>query len=278
MFGRKEHLVPFEKADRRIKLEKWGKQERISIAGILLCVLGAVCMLYCVGIAIFGGYGSYFFLIWGVMAAFFGLWGAMLLQRKIWKKIPRWIRYAFVTCFVIGVFIFGWVEALIIGSWLDTPAPGADYCIVLGAQWKQSGPSYVLKKRLDAAVTYLQANPETRVIVSGGQGYNEPISEAEGMADYLERCGIAAERILREDQSRNTYENLRLSANLLNPETDRVVIVTNNFHLFRGKAIAKKMGYKQVDGLAAASHPWFLPNNLLREFFGVVKDFLLCQL
>ena len=94
------------------------------------------------------------------------------------------------------------------------------------------------------------------------------------MYGYLVEAGIEAERILQEDQATNTVENLVLSSDFLDKEKDKVVLVTNNFHMFRALSLAKGQGYKQVEGLAAGSYPGMLPNNLLREFFGVGKDFL----
>ena len=146
----------------------------------------------------------------------------------------------------------------------SVPCHGAGRC----------GPSYVLQKRLDKAIEYLNANPETKVIVSGGQGYNEPISEAEGMQGYLETAGIDPERILMEDASTNTTQNLIFSGELLDKSEDSVVVITNNFHMFRALAIARKQGYAHVEGLSAGTYPITVPNNLLREAFGVVKDFM----
>ena len=138
---------------------------------------------------------------------------------------------------------------------------------------KAEGPSRVLQYRLDAAVSYLQQNPKTLVIVSGGQGSDEHISEAQGMYDYLVQKGIEPGRILKEDRSVNTVQNLTFSAALLDKEKNSVAIVTNNFHLFRSMRIAKKLGYAHVYGIAAKGYPFLQPNNMLREFFGVVKDF-----
>ena len=129
----------------------------------------------------------------------------------------------------------------------------------------------VLKYRLDQAYDYLKDNEATICIVSGGQGSNEPCTEAEAMERYLEDRGITSSRIIREDRSRNTLENLRFSKELIK-EGASVGIVTNNFHMFRGVAIAKKQGYTDVCGIPASSNPIYLPNNMLREFFGVIKD------
>lgn len=92
------------------------------------------------------------------------------------------------------------------------------------------------------------------------------------MKQYLMAAGIAGERILMEDRSGNTSQNLKFSAGLIDTENSRVVIVTNNFHMFRALGIAKKQGYS-AEGLSAGSVVWMLPNNMLREFLGVLKDF-----
>ena len=146
---------------------------------------------------------------------------------------------------------------------------------MLGAQLKTTGPSRVLQYRLDTAYEYLTAHPDTKVIVSGGQGSNEPASEAQGMCDYLVKRGIEPDRIILEDRSVNTEQNIRFSKDFLQADTDKVGIVSNNFHVFRAVKLAKAAGYRNVVGIAAPATAFYLPNNMLREFFGVVKDFLM---
>ena len=167
------------------------------------------------------------------------------------------------------------VGALILTT-AHEPAPeGLDELVVLGAQVRPDGsPSTVLRYRLDTAADYLRENPSTRCIVSGGKGANEPCSEAEAMARYLESCGIDAARIELEDASTNTAENLRNSRALLADAGDAVGIVTNDFHVLRATRIAAKQGYAHAHGIAAPSDTWYVPNNVLREVFGVAKDFL----
>uniref|UniRef100_UPI00405742FD YdcF family protein n=1 Tax=Acetatifactor sp. TaxID=1872090 RepID=UPI00405742FD len=274
MKRRKEQLIPFEKSKRIIRLERRGKEKSHSLSAIIFAVLGILCLLYCFSIAFFMGYGSKFFLIWGVMALLFGGLSYLFSHGSVIDKLPVWIKVGCLVCGAVGLICFVTVEGMIFSCFGDKGAPGADYLIVLGAQWKPSGPSYVLQKRLDAAVAYLQENPETLVIVSGGQGSNEPISEAEGMKYYLTQAGIAEDRIIMEDKSTSTYENLIFSADFLDKENDKVVLVTNNFHVFRAVKIAEKQGYCGIEGLSAPSYPALVPNNLLREFFCVVKDFV----
>ena len=132
----------------------------------------------------------------------------------------------------------------------------------------------VTEDALDLFLTVMDGLHVETVIVTGGQGSNEHITEAEGMYGYLVEAGIGAERILQEDQATNTVENLVFSSAFLDKETDKVVLVTNNFHMFRALSLARGQGYENVEGLAAGSYPGMLPNNLLREFFGVGKDFL----
>lgn len=278
MKRRKEYLVPLEKSKRVIYLEQRGKEKKHPVMTTIFAVLGISCLLYCLCIALFMGYGTKFFLVWGAIAAVFGGF-SLLSAHPVWMaKIPFWLKAVFIICIIIGVLFFGIVEGMIFSRFGADAKAGADYMIVLGAQWKQSGPSYVLQKRLDKAITYLEQNPETIVIVSGGRGSNEPIAEAEGMKRYLMQKGIAKERILAENQSANTHQNLVFSSRLLDKESNSVVLVTNNFHMFRALSIAKKQGYSRIEGLSAGSYPAMLPNNLLREFFGVVKDFLVGNL
>ena len=106
------------------------------------------------------------------------------------------------------------------------------------------------------------------MVVSGGQGADEHISEAQGMYDYLVAHGLEADRILLEDQSVNTVQNLAFSAKNFDKEKDEVLIVSNNFHVFRAVGIARRQGYQKVSGLAARGYWFLLPNNMLREFVG----------
>ena len=271
----KANLIPFEKSKKIIRLERRGPEGKGRIiAAFITAALAVLCGLYFLAIFLFMGYGSKFFLIWAVMAAGFGAWSLVLFSPKILERLPGWFKKLFMGCVIVGVLFFAVVEGMVFSQVGAQATDGADYMIVLGAQWKHNGPSYMLRQRLDKAVEYLKSNPDTIVIVSGGQGANEPISEAEGMAGYLEEAGIDPERIIQENASTSTDENLEFSAKYLDKEKDSVVLVTNNYHVFRSMKLAEKKGYEDVEGLAADSHAGMLPNNLLREFFAVVKDFI----
>ncbi|MCM1127843.1 MAG: YdcF family protein [Lachnospiraceae bacterium] len=240
----------------------------------ILLIVGVLSLFYFFCIAFFVGHGTNFYFIWLLLGC-----GAILLsiliKKGIWtERFPLWFRRAFVILVCIGLGIFLFVEGLIISGFSKSVPDGLDYLVVLGAQMKTSGPSKALQYRLDAAIDYLADNPDTCVIVSGGQGSDEHISEAQGMYDYLVSKGIPAERIIKEDQSKNTFQNLTFSAEYLDKEKDSAGVVSNNFHVFRAVKIAQKAGYQNAYGIAARGEPFLQLNNMMREFLGVMKDFL----
>ena len=217
--------------------------------------------------------GSRTYLMWYALAVIC-LAFAWAAHVHLWSKLPRSIRGVFLGIVIFGGIVFLSMEALIIRGWKEKPEDNLDYLIVLGAQVTDHGPSAVLAYRLDAAAEYLRQNPETVCIVSGGKGVNEHITEAEGMQRYLVSRGIDPARILMEDASTSTAENLEFSAKYLNREEDHVGIVSNNFHIYRAVGIALKADYEHVCGIAAYSTPLYLPNNMTREAIVLVKDVL----
>lgn len=238
---------------------------------------GCLSLLYFTGIALYTGLGNKFTYFWLLLAllcfVFHFIW-----RRGLLAKLPPGICKVTGVILLMGVAFFVFVQICIMSRYTSHCKERVDYLVVLGAQMKTSGPSRALKYRLDAAYDYLQQYEDTVVIVSGGRGKDEPVSEAQGMKAYLVAKGIPAERIILEDRSVNTYENLQLSAQLLRPEQDKVAVVTNNFHLFRAMKIAEKAGYEKLYGVAAQSELALLPHNTMREFFGIMKDFLVGNL
>lgn len=241
---------------------------------VWLCALAALlCFLYCFIVFSIRS-GSRFYLIWGLGGLFF-LGFAWMIKIDLWSQLPQAVRRAAGVVLLIGILTFVVVESCIFTHYRDQGRPDLDYIIVLGAQMKPGGPSAVLKFRLDAAYDYLTANEDTLCVVSGGQGANEPCTEAEGMYLYLVDRGIAPERIIMEDKSTDTSENIAFSAALISGTDKDVGIVTNNFHVFRGVMLARHAGFEDACGISARSNVYFQPNNLVREFFGVMKD-LVC--
>lgn len=231
-------------------------------------LLAVVCVIYA-GLVCATGSGTGFFLVWVGLGIVWFLLG-LFFRMEIWKHVPRPVKIIGGTIVAIGLLVFFIVEGCVVSQMHANGQAGLDYIIVLGAQVRTDGPSPVLWYRLDKAVEYLNENPDTVCIVSGGQGSNEPWPEAEGMAQYLQQKGIDATRILLEDQSQTTEQNIINSKKLMKDGAS-VGVVTNNFHVFRAMQIARKYGLSDSCGIAAGSTPKYLPNNMLREFFAEMK-------
>lgn len=240
---------------------------------VLLGLLGIVFLLYFFCIAFFFGHGTNFYFIW-LFLGVFAIFSAVFLKGGYWEHLPGIVRAGIRLLLTIGGAAFFLTQVCILSAFSAKGEEGLDYLVVLGAQMKANGPSKALKYRLDAAYAYFKENPDTILVVSGGQGANEHISEAQGMYDYLVGLGVPKERIIKEDQSVNTVQNLIFSAAYFDEERAGVGIVTNNFHVFRSVRIARRAGYQNVCGIAAKGEPFLQCNNMLRESFGVMKDFL----
>jgi len=186
-------------------------------------------------------------------------------------KIVVWIGYGLVLS----------SAAIIIGMLIRNarmePAKNADVVLILGAGLWGSEPSPALAQRLDTGLAYAQENPDCLVVVSGGQGLDEPCAEASVMAQYLLDRGLAQDRLLAEDKSISTLENFRFSKLLLDERlgTDySLVFVTTDFHIFRAKLTARHCGLPQAQGLAAPANRLFAPIYYSREYLAMVKTLI----
>lgn len=153
-----------------------------------------------------------------------------------------------------------------------TPDPAKEQTvIVLGCGLEGNRPSRSLLYRLQAAEQWLKEHPDAPVIVSGGQGSDEIMSEAQCMAGWLKNHGIDESRIYQEDRSSSTYENLAFSRAILeeNSLPEDILLVTNDFHIYRACMIARRQGYT-CTGLPAKTTPWLFPASVLREVFGIL--------
>lgn len=197
------------------------------------------------------------------------------------KQPRRWLS-VLLTLVLIGAFFFAIMFGLVMVGAHDVIRGNPQVMIILGCRVMPGGePSILLQDRLDTALDYLDDHPDMTVVVSGGQGSNEPTSEAACMADYLEEHGVDSDQILLEDQSSNTKENLIYSRELLEEHgivvlRDEVLVVSNGFHLTRAQMLAERYGYKSVSALAApTSH---IPSRIqmyIREPLALVKSFFL---
>jgi uncharacterized SAM-binding protein YcdF (DUF218 family) len=181
-------------------------------------------------------------------------------------------------CLILFIISFVVVEAFIWSSTKDERNTKVDFVVLLGAGLKGDRITATFMNRMENCVKYLKVNPEIRVIVSGGQGIGETISEAEAMKRYLTEKGIKEDRILEEDKATSTFENFKYSKIVLNQNLGdkdyKIMIITNDFHMFRAKMLAKRCGFIAY-GMPAKTWWGVFPNSCIREYFAVIKSFLI---
>ncbi|WP_309864162.1 YdcF family protein [Bacillus sp. SLBN-46] len=149
----------------------------------------------------------------------------------------------------------------------------ADYIIVLGARVKGTVPSLAFATRIKAAANYLKENKDTIIIASGGKGPGEDISEAECIKRELIKLGISESRILLENRSTDTYENINYSRKLIPKNAQSGLVVTNTFHIYRAVSIASDQGL-EVEGLPAKTPVQAVVKSYTREYLAITKFYL----
>lgn len=196
----------------------------------------------------------------------------------------RWFVHCLRACValvILGVLFFLTLLGIILCGSHDEVDGEPEIMIILGCQVKPWGPSILLQDRLDKALEYLKEHPEVTVVVSGGQGPDEHISEAQAMYEYLVEHGANPEKILLEDGSTNTRQNLDYSLELLRENgfdtDDDIIVVSNGFHLARVRMIWGWI-YGHTDNLSTLAAPSsHVPSRLkmyVREPIGLVKSFV----
>ena len=195
----------------------------------------------------------------------------------------RWLR-VLLALLAAGVIAFAALLGVVVAGDHDEVNVSGQYevMIVLGCKVEDYGPSVLLRDRLETALAFWQEHPELTIVVSGGQGSNEPVSEARSMCDYLVAGGVPEEQILLEDQSHNTLQNLQYSQALLQElglgDPEEMVIVSNGFHLTRVRLLSQRVFGEAADTLAApSSHRASLLKMYLREPLALVKSFIFDQ-
>ena len=197
-------------------------------------------------------------------------------------KFPAFAALAvkvFTTLLVLGLLVVGTTEAIIISASFGSPAESIDYMVVLGAKVNKDGPSVSLWDRICGAYEYLEAHPNVIAILSGGQGTDEPITEAECMYRELVNLGIDPKRLWREDEATSTWENLQFSLSLIEEKTgqrpQKLGVLSSEYHLFRASLFAKACNVEFVGIPAQTSRVAQKINHFMREVAGVWHYLLL---
>jgi len=200
---------------------------------------------------------------------------ALIVYGILWyrEKVATGVHAAVIT---IGACMLLFIGFLAMHGSRDTAAYDEDAVIVLGAAVHGEQVSLSLASRLDRAIEYHAHNPHAIIVVSGGQGSQESISEALAMERYLIERGVPADRILKEDASTSTLENFLFSDARLQqefPSGYTAVVITNDFHVYRAVSIAESAGIT-ARHLGAPTNWYTIPYNYLREMMAVVHMWL----
>ena len=189
------------------------------------------------------------------------------------------VRRVFTLCLAIGIVVVSVTEGIIIKASFGSPAEEIDYLVVLGAKVRVTGPSASLWDRIYGAYDYLAAHPDVTAIVSGGQGGDEPVTEASAMYEELVKLGIEPERIWIEDRATSTWENLHFSLDLIEEKTgkrpEKIGVLSSEYHLYRASLFTKACGVDFVGVPAKTSRVTQKINQFMREVAGGWQYWLL---
>jgi len=195
-----------------------------------------------------------------------------------YSRLAKILKRCYISVLIVGIGCFITLQIFIIAGSRSDDAD-VDAVIVLGAGLINNNPSLILASRLDAAIEYVQARDDIPIIVTGGLGQGQTITEAEAMARYLIARGIDESRIWKEDTSTNSHENINFARNVMiehgmDVENTKVAVATNEFHLFRAKIVAEKAGF---DAYGIAAETPGLHRKLIyyfRETFSLVNELI----
>ncbi len=235
-----------------------------AVIGCLLFVTAVVGM--CFGLRGWGIYATV------ALSALFSIGG--FCPDKWLFRVPAWIRVCIcsVTALILGLYVF-----LFLYGRADTVTYTEDAVIVLGCGLRGDKPSRSLRLRLDRAIDYHTKNPAALIVVSGGKGTDEAVSEAQAMETYLLEHGVSSEAILKEDASTSTAENFAFSKALLDKHYDgdyRIAFISNSYHIYRAGVIARDAGFADATHAFAVTLWPSVVVSGLRECIAVVAMWL----
>ena len=211
-----------------------------------------------------------FFLLWGF---FYGK-----INEVSRKGVLKWVKKLVVSAILFETVLIGYVA--FVGE-RDTVTYSEDVLIVLGAGLRGERITLPLKMRLDKALEYHEKNPDALIIVSGGQGYGEDVTEAFAMKRYLVQNGVPEEIVVEEDKATSTSENMKYSKEILEndfgytADNIKIAFVTNNFHVFRSIKLAQLAGFYNTTYLHTSLQWYNYIPNYIRETLAIFKMWLL---
>jgi uncharacterized SAM-binding protein YcdF (DUF218 family) len=207
-----------------------------------------------------------------ILGSLFMFYGIFL--DNIVSKIPKWVKYIF----FIGVSVmFIFISFLLVYGATDDVTYNEDAVIVLGSGIRGEKLTKGLENRLDCAIKYYHKNPDAVIVLSGGQGPQEDITESLAMERYMLSQGIPQEKIIREEKATSTYQNFTYSKQLLDEYFDHsynVAYITSDYHIYRAGAIAEIAGFENASHCHSTTRWYSMLPSCMRECIGVLKFWL----
>ena len=240
---------------------------------IFLYVLAGIMLFYSVMLVLTSNFNMGNLIVWILTVACCGyaLWHRRL---NAWFTGPLTGRIVLGVLICGAVFYAGMLAFVACSGYANPPTGDEKVVIVLGAGLRRDKPSLLLRYRLDKALEFAQAHPDTLVITTGGQGKDEWVPEGQAMRDYLIEKGLDPNRVVAETKSTSTEENFAFARQILEQrgiDTSRpIVYVTNAFHCYRGGKYAQMAGFTDVAALPAGIPLRSIPTCYLREVFAVL--------
>lgn len=224
---------------------------------------------------------SFLGLFFAAAGIFFFVLAALdrLRSHARWRRAAFFVSVALRLCAALFILTFILIESMLIAGGRQAPDTQAEYAVVFGAGLRGETPSLSLVSRLRAAVGWLEENPSAVVVVTGGQGPGESITEAQAMRTYLESAGIDPRRILTEDKARDTEQNAKYAGGILRGAQTaaappapgaRIAVITNEFHIYRAARLMEKQGFIPVAVPAPTPYAYLKAAYYVREYFSVI--------
>lgn len=250
------------------------KGDRLRLLRAAMIIIGAVAILDSTMLLFYShiNFGTVYPAAVGFPLLIMGVFYNKLLPIM---QIPT-IKWLLITAYALSTIFITVMSIVMLITASDKPKHNADAIIVLGCASRYNRPSLTLKNRLDAAIDYLNENPNTVAVLSGGVDDGASRSEASIMQEYMFSHGIDASRLIKEEHATSTQENFIFSMEILNKKFGHdctVVFATTRFHVFRAELTAKKLGIDAVG--IPANGAWITTvNDYIRESFVIVYYWL----
>lgn len=266
-----------------------------NVLSIIFFICAGLCIVYFGVIIGYSGPDTSLCIAWPVFSALFAAMGYFLrTAKRHGDGMPRFLPTFIYTSFCMLLLSFITIMYLVVGASREAEDKRVDYCIVMGARVYSNGISKTLMYRLDKAERLWRMNPETVLVLAGGQAQGDPIPEAFAMYNYLMLKGVPGAAMLVDAGSTTTSGIIQNAAGLIEADHaerripkgpgDRIYpedylpkigIITSDYHMFRSLALAEEEGIERPVPIPAVSDSVLFVHNCVRESVAIVKDFFM---